>query len=416
MIQKLKGTRDILPGEVEKWQFVEKKAKEIFENYGYSQIRVPIIESTDLFLRGVGETTDVVQKEMYIFKDKGDRSIALRPEGTAGVIRAYIENGMASLPSPQKVYYAMQMYRYENVQKGRQREFNQIGCELIGSDSYMADAEMIEMIDLYLKSLNIKDFEIKINSIGCPKCREKYREALKDFIRPNLEQYCDTCKTRFDKNPMRILDCKEEKCKELNQGAPRTIDYLCEECKNHFENLQNTLKELNIKYTIDTNIVRGLDYYTKTVFEFISTIDGLTVVGGGRYDGLVEELGGTSTPAVGFAAGEERLIELFEQNNKDIEKNIENNIKIYVAYIGESANKYATKLVNKLREKGIYAEKDIMGRSLNAQFKYANKKNAEFVLTIGDDEISTGKAKLKNMRTSEEEEIVIEEWLKSIEE
>lgn len=414
MIQKLKGTRDILPGEVEKWQFVEKKAKEIFENYGYSQIRVPIIESTDLFLRGVGETTDVVQKEMYIFKDKGDRSIALRPEGTAGVIRAYIENGMASLPSPQKVYYAMQMYRYENVQKGRQREFNQIGCELIGSDSYMADAEMIEMIDLYLKSLNIKDFEIKINSIGCPKCREKYREALKDFIRPNLEQYCDTCKTRFDKNPMRILDCKEEKCKELNQGAPRTIDYLCDECKNHFENLQNTLKELNIKYTIDTNIVRGLDYYTKTVFEFISTIDGLTVVGGGRYDGLVEELGGTSTPAVGFAAGEERLIELFEQNNKDIEKSIENNINIYVAYIGEEANKYATKLVNKLREKGIYAEKDIMGRSLNAQFKYANKKNAEFVLTIGDDEINTGKAKLKNMSTSEEEVIVIDEWLKEI--
>ena len=406
MIQKLKGTKDILPDEISKWQYVEGIAKEVFENYGYNEVRVPAIESTELFQRGVGETTDVVQKEMYIFDDKGGRSIALRPEGTAGVVRAYIENGMSSMPSPVKMYYSMPMYRYENVQKGRQREFHQIGAELIGSSSYIADVEMIEMINSYIEKLNIKDIELNINSIGCPVCRKDYQAALREFIRPNLDKYCDTCKTRFEKNPMRILDCKEENCKKLNIGAPVITDYLCEECKTHFENVQKMLKELNIEFKIDTSIVRGLDYYTKTVFEFVSKIDGLTVLAGGRYDGLVEELGGVATPAVGFATGEERLISVLEANNPSLDLN--KKMDVFIAYIGEEANIYSTKLVKKLRENGIYAEKDIMERSLKAQFKYADKKKAKFVVTIGENEIATGTADLKEMQTGETTKIELE--------
>ncbi len=403
MIQKLKGTRDILPKEVVTWQYIEKIAKNLFEKYGYNEIRTPVIESLDLFQRGVGETTDVVQKEMYNFEDKGGRKIALRPEGTAGVVRAYIEDGLASEPSPIKLWYKMSMYRYENVQKGRQREFNQIGAELFGSDSFMADVEVIEMCNKFFEKLNIKDIELNINSIGCPECRNKYKEALRDFIRPNLDKYCDTCKTRFEKNPLRILDCKEETCKKLNQNAPKILDYLCDDCKAHFENVKNTLNELGIEYKVDSNIVRGLDYYTRTVFEFVSKIDGLTVLGGGRYDGLAEELGGAKTPAVGFATGMERLIGVFLDNNPDL--NLEKNMQIFVAYIGDKANLYATKYVEKLRENEIYAEKDIMGRSLKAQLKYADKKQAKFVITIGDNEIETGKAPLKNMATGESEEI-----------
>lgn len=407
MIQKLKGTRDILPKEVETWQYIEEKAKELFEKYGYKEIRTPVIESLDLFQRGVGETTDVVQKEMYNFEDKGGRKIALRPEGTAGVVRAYIENGLSSEPSPIKLWYKMSMYRYENVQKGRQREFNQIGVELFGSDSYMADVEIIQMCNKFFEKLNIKDIELNINSIGCPKCRESYKEALKKYIRPNLDKYCDTCKTRFDKNPMRILDCKEETCKKLNENAPRILDYLCEECKTHFENVKNALNELGITYKVDSNIVRGLDYYTKTVFEFVSKIDGLTVLGGGRYDGLAEELGGAKTPAIGFATGMERLIDVFKANNKDLD--LEKNMQVFVAYLGDKANLYATKYVELLRDNGIYAEKDIMGRSLKAQLKYADKKKAKYVLTIGENEIESKKAPLKNMETGEISQIDLED-------
>lgn len=406
MIQKPKGTKDILPSESYKWQYLEKIAKDIFENSGLQEIRVPVFENTELFLRGVGETTDVVQKEMYTFEDKGGRSITLRPEGTAGAVRAYIENGMASLPSPIKLWYAMSIYRYENVQKGRQREFHQIGVEVLGSGAYQADVEVILLGQKFFEALKIPNIKLMLNSIGCPTCRAKYQEALRDFIRPNLEKYCETCKTRFDKNPMRILDCKEEACKEMNQGAPVILDYLCSECKEHFENVKKRLTELGIDYEIDSSIVRGLDYYTKTVFEFVSKDEGYTVLGGGRYDGLVKELGGGDTPAVGFATGVERILEIYEKYNKE---NVvqPRKMDLYLATMGEKAELEATKLALALREKGLFVEVDVAGRSLKAQFKYADKKEAKYVLTMGDDEVSKNTAKLKNMQTGEEVEVAL---------
>lgn len=397
MIQKPKGTKDVLPEESFKWKYVENIAEETFENYGFREIRVPTFEYTELFERGVGDTTDVVQKEMYTFEDKGGRSITLRPEGTAGAIRAYIENGLSSKPSPFKVWYRMPMFRYENVQKGRYREFNQIGCEVVGSASYLADVETINMAYNFLKNIGISDVTLNINSIGCPKCRAKYQEALKEFIGKNLEQYCDVCKSRFDKNPMRILDCKEKKCKELNQGAPVILDYLCEECKEHFENVKTLLKSLGVEYKIDSGIVRGLDYYTKTVFEFISEKDGLTVLAGGRYDGLVKELGGTDTPAVGFAAGEERLLSLISEDDelKDF------NTDLYIVAMGEKETIKALILAEKLRGY-IAVETDICQRSFNAQLKYANKIGVDNLLVIGEDELKTNTAKIKNMETGKE--------------
>lgn len=403
MIQKPKGTKDILPDEVYKWQYIESKIKDIFENAGMKEIRVPVFEHTELFSRGVGETTDVVQKEMYTFEDKGGRSITLRPEGTAGVVRSYIENGMASRPTPIKLWYEMAMYRYENVQKGRLREFRQIGTEVFGTSSYLADVECIMLGVKIFKELNIPNIKLNLNSIGCPECRRKYQEALREFIRPNLEKYCDTCKTRFEKNPMRILDCKEKKCKEMNQGAPIILDYLCDDCREHFDKVKKMLTDLGVDFEIDAGIVRGLDYYTRTVFEFVSEDDGLTVLGGGRYDGLVKEVGGQDTPAVGFAMGAERLLEVFERYNKDVAK--QKVMDLYVANIGEKANEFATKLVLKLRDKGVFVEKDICERSLKAQFKYADKNNAKFVLTLGDDEVETKKAKIKNMQSGEEIEV-----------
>ena len=402
MIQKPKGTKDIIQTESYKWQYVENTVKNILTNYGYKEIRTPVFESTELFQRGVGDTTDVVQKEMYTFDDKGGRSITLRPEGPAGVVRAYIENGMSSMPSPVKVWYNMAMYRYENVQKGRLREFHQIGAEVLGSGSYLVDVEAITMANDIFKALNIPNVELNINSIGCPECRAEYQNALREFIRPNLEQYCDTCKSRFERNPMRILDCKERHCKELNQGAPKILDYLCEDCKTHFENVKQMLTNLGIEYKIDPEIVRGLDYYTKTVFEFISKNEGYTVLAGGRYDGLVKELGGQDTPALGFAMGLERAIEIYEKYNTEAPITMQTPI-VYIAQIGDDANVYATKLVHELREAGIYAEKDITGKSLNAQFKYANKIGAKYVITIGENELQEGKADMKDMATGEAE-------------
>ena len=406
MIQKPKGTRDILPEETFKWQYLEGKISKLLENYGFDEIRVPVFEHTELFQRGVGETTDVVQKEMYTFEDKGGRSITLRPEGTAGAVRAYLENGLSSKPSPVKLWYNMGMYRYENVQKGRLREFHQIGIELLGTESYLADCEVILIGKRIFDILGIKNIKVTLNSIGCPKCRGEYQKVLKEFIGKNLDKYCDTCKSRFERNPMRILDCKEEKCKKLNDGAPMMIDYLCDECKEHFENVKRTLSGQNINFEIDSSIVRGLDYYTKTVFEFIDEKSGLTVLAGGRYDGLVEELGGVHTPAVGFATGVERLMEMFEEANKGkINKRLAD---LYVLTIGEKENIKAIQISEELREKDFYVEKDLCSKSFKAQMKYADKIGAKNLLVIGEDELLTGKAKIKNMKTGEEKEVELE--------
>jgi len=400
MIQRPKGTRDILPEESYKWQYIEKKIGNLLGNYGFKEIRVPVFEYTELFQRGVGETTDVVQKEMYTFLDKGDRSITLRPEGTAGAIRAYLENGLASRPSPLKLWYAMPMYRYENVQKGRLREFHQIGTELIGSDSFMADVEVILIGKRIFKELGIDSIKVTLNSIGCPKCRGEYQKILREFIGKNLNEYCDTCKGRFEKNPMRILDCKEKRCKELNVGAPKMIDYLCDECKEHFENVKNSLKSQGVEFEIDSSIVRGLDYYTKTVFEFVDEKTGLTVLGGGRYDGLVEELGGVYTPAVGFATGVERLLEMFENAN---EGKLQDKVPdIYILSIGEKESQKAMRLSEELRDNNIYVERDLFGRSFKAQMKYADKINAKNLLVIGEEELVSNTIKIKNMQNREE--------------
>lgn len=416
MIQKPRGTKDILPQESYKWQYVEEKIKSLFQNYGYKEIRVPVFENTELYSRGVGQTTDVVQKEMYTFLDKGDRSITLRPEGTAGVVRSYIENGMSSISSPVKMWYNMTMYRYESVQKGRYREFRQVGAECIGVESYLADIEMILLGIQIFGVLGIPNIELKINSIGCSKCREEYQTVLKEFIKPNLIKYCSTCVDRFEKNPLRILDCKEKQCKELNKNSPAILDYLCEECKTHFQNLTNTLDTLNIKYEVDANIVRGLDYYTKTVFEFISKEEGYTILAGGRYDRLVKELGGQDTPAVGFASGLDRLLEIYEKySEKDLIK--PNDMTLFVAHIGKQANILAIKLTEELRRCNVYVEKDVLERSLKAQLKYADKKNSKYLIIIGEDELKTNKAKIKNMETGEEKQIDLtaEEILKEIE-
>ena len=405
MLQKPKGTRDLLPTESYKWQDAEKKVKEVLESYNFKEIRVPVFEYTELFQRGVGETTDVVQKEMYTFDDKGGRSITLRPEGTAGVVRAYLENGMGSMPSPVKLWYNMGMYRYENVQKGRLREFHQIGAELIGSSSYLADVDVILIANQIFKALNIPDIKLNINSIGCPKCRSEYQKKLREFIGKNLDSYCDTCKTRFEKNPMRILDCKEKRCKEFNVGAPMMIDYLCDECSEHFEKVKETLTALNVDFEIDSGIVRGLDYYTKTVFEFIDGNSGLTVLGGGRYDGLVQEFGGQPTPAVGFATGVERLMEMYNANNPELE---ETKPDLYILSLGDNESKKAFEISEALRSQKYIVEKDIFARSFKAQMKYADKIGAKNLLVIGEEELKTNTAKIKNMISGEEKEVSLD--------
>lgn len=400
-IQAPKGTKDLLPMDSYKWHYVEEKLKKIAAEYALKEIRTPVFEHTELFERGVGETTDVVQKEMYTFKDKGDRSITLKPEGTAPAARAFIENGLFNEALPIKMFYFTPVFRYENVQKGRLREHHQFGVEVFGSNEASVDAEIIGLAMRAFKEFGIDNLELNINNIGCPECRKKYNEALREYFRASYDELCDTCKTRFERNPMRLLDCKNKKCKEIGEDAPIILDYVCDDCSNHFENLKLYLDSLNIKYKVNPYIVRGLDYYTKTVFEIIN--NDITVCGGGRYNGLIEQIGGKPTPAVGFGMGIERLILTLMENGIEIPKPKE--IHIFIGSMGDSGKFEAFKLVNALRARGLKAECDHMNKSVKAQMKYANKIDASYSMIIGDTEIEEGRAKLKRMEDGQQFEV-----------
>ena len=405
MINIPKGTKDLLPQDSYKWQFIENTAREVAKTFNIKEIRTPTFEHTEVFSRGVGETTDIVNKEMYTFTDKGGRSITLKPEGTAGVVRAFIENGMASSALPAKLYYITQCFRYERPQAGRLREFHQFGIEYFGAKTPDTDAEVILVAKTFIEKLGIKNVSLYINSIGCKDCRKKYEQALKDYLNANYDGLCELCKSRFEKNPLRILDCKNQDCKKIVENAPSILDYLCEDCNSHFEKVKKLLTLSNVQFKVDHNIVRGLDYYTKTVFEFVSENIGAqgTVCGGGRYDGLVKQLGGTETCGIGFAAGIERLLLLMENTGVEIPK--DDGVEIYIASMGEQALEKAFYIVKTLRENGIVAELDHMERGVKSQFKYADKIGAKYVGVIGSDELEKGIVKIKNMSDGSETEV-----------
>lgn len=403
-----KGTSDILPSSAEKWQYAENKIREVCSHFGVREIRTPVFEHTELFSRGVGDTTDVVEKEMYTFNDKGGRSITLRPEGTAGAARSFIENGLFNDSQPTKLFYQISCYRYEKPQAGRMREFHQFGVEYFGTQCPCADVEIIELAQTVLESFGLKNLKLHINSIGCPECRKKYNEKLREFLLENYDSLCDTCKSRFERNPMRIIDCKSPVCKEIVKGAPRLIDYLCEECSEHFSSVRKMLENVGINYDIDPDIVRGLDYYTKTVFEITADIQSsnTTICGGGRYDGLVSELGGPEMPACGFAIGMERLFLALESQNINID--CKPSVDIYIGSMDDESLMFAQRLSHDLRLAGIGAEYDKMGRGVKAQMKYANKIGARYSVIIGGDELSSKKAMLKNMALGESCEVELD--------
>ena len=407
-IKAIKGTQDVLPSESYKNQFIEKTALEIAETFGFKEIRTPVFEQTELFQRSVGDTTDVVQKEMYTFTDKGDRSITLRPEGTAGAVRAFLEHGLFNDALPQKVCYVTSCYRYEKPQAGRLREFHQFGVECLGTASPAADAEVISLANEIFGFLGVRNLELQINSIGCPKCRAEYHKALKEYFESYKGELCETCLDRLDRNPMRILDCKSPVCSGIAEKAPVVLDFLCDECKDHFEMVKKHLESMKIEYKINPQIVRGLDYYTKTVFEFVSTEIGAqgTVCGGGRYDGLVEEMGGAHTPSLGFAMGLERLLLLIDAQGIELPE--ARRCDVYIASIGEKASLAASEIVTDLRSGGISAQFDVVGRSVKAQMKYASKINAQYSMVIGDSEIENNKAMLKNMDTGDMAEVELD--------
>ena len=400
-----KGTKDVMMDQVYKWHYVEKKWKEICARYGFKEIRTPIFEHTELFQRGVGDTTDIVQKEMYTFEDHGGRSITLKPEGTSPAVRAFIEHKQYAEVQPIKLYYDIPCFRYEKPQSGRLRQFHQFGVETFGTTNMVADAEIIAIGYDFLTSMGVTDLTLEINSVGCPECRAKHRKALKDFLAPKYDQLCDTCKSRYEKNPMRILDCKSPIDQELVQGAPMMVDFLCDDCKNAFEDLQKNLDALEIPYVINPKIVRGLDYYTKTAFEFVTNSLGAqgTVCGGGRYDNLVEEVGGPPIPGVGFGLGKERLLMLMEANGVEIPK--PSDCDVFIATMGEAAKLYGQKLLFNLRRNGIKCQIDDLQRNFKGQFKYADRLGAKYAVVIGDNELETGVATLKDMEKGEQSEV-----------
>lgn len=401
-IQAPRGTKDVLPQDSYRWQVVEAKMRKAAALAGYREVRTPVFEHTELFARGVGDTTDIVQKEMYTFKDKGDRSLTLKPEGTAGAVRAFLESNLYAEALPCKMYYVNSpIFRYEAPQSGRLREHHQFGLECFGAQDATTDAELILLAYRLVSSLGVKNLAVKINSIGCPNCRPKYHARLKEFLADRIDEMCPTCRTRFERNPLRVLDCKEKHCQELVQNAPSILDLLCDDCADHFAQLQECLQAAGIPYVVDSRIVRGLDYYTKTVFELITqTPEGnLTVCGGGRYDNLVEELGGPSIPAAGFGMGIERLLMLLD--SEGVQLPCPDTLDVFVTYMGQ-AKLAAFRLVEELRAAGIKADMDHCGRSLKAQFKFANKTGAPLTATLGEEELAQGVVKLRDMNTRQE--------------
>lgn len=407
----IKGTKDVLPGEVYKNQYIESTCLSVAEQFGYKEIRTPVFEHTELFQRGVGDTTDVVQKEMYTFDDKGGRSITLRPEGTSGAARAFLENGLNNEALPQKVCYLTSCYRYEKPQAGRLREFHQFGIECFGAADPLADAEMISLAKQVFDQLGVKNLHLEINSIGCPECRAEYHKALKKYFSARQDELCNTCRDRLDRNPMRILDCKSPVCSEIAKGAPVVLDYLCEDCKSHFEQVKKYLDAMNIEYIVNAQIVRGLDYYTKTVFEFVSDSIGSqgTVCGGGRYDGLIEEFGGQRTPSLGFGMGLERLQLVMEAQACEFPQ--PEKTDLFIVALGEKAQLKAVEIAKDMRAEGFSVLYDLNGRSLRAQMKYADKMGAKFNVVIGENEVDENKATLKNMSTGDKAEVSLETFV-----
>ena len=407
--KKIKGTEDVLPKESYRWQFVEDVMRKESASYGFKEIRTPVFEHTELFARGVGQTTDVVQKEMYTFDTKGGESVTLRPEGTAGAARAVLEHGLVNDSLPIKASYFVSCYRYEKPQAGRLREFHQFGLEVYGTQSPAADAELICAAQSIFDRLGIEQLRLEINSIGCPECRANYHKALKAYFEDRKAELCDTCNSRLEKNPMRILDCKSPVCSEIAKDAPKITEYLCDECKEHFSSVQKYLDAAGIKYTVNPTIVRGLDYYTKTVFEFVTDFIGAqgTVCGGGRYDGLIEELGGKHLPSLGFAMGIERLLMLMDKQGIEIPQ--PSTCDLYVAVMGEKASLRSFEIIKDVRNCGLIAETDIAGRGLRAQMKYADKLGAKFSVVLGDNEIDNGEATVKNMKTGEQTVLRLDE-------
>ena len=414
MIQIPKGCKDVLPSQVYAWHKVEDTARAVAEAYAFREIRTPVFEHTELFSRGVGDTTDIVNKEMYTFLDKGGRSVTLRPEGTAGVARAFLEHGLAGGVLPFKAYYLISAFRYERPQAGRLREFHQFGCELYGAAGAAADAEVISLADAFLRRLGLREVALRINSIGCKTCRARYHEALKNYFAPHIGGMCADCRSRFEKNPMRIIDCKEEGCKAIAAGAPRMLDYLCDDCRAHFEEVKRLLSEAGVSYAVDPSIVRGLDYYSRTVFEFVSAAAGAqgTVLGGGRYDTLLEQVGAKRVPAVGFAAGMERLLMVMEAENCLPPADM--GAACYLAGMDAPSREKAFLLAGELRRQGISCEVDLMERSVKSQFKYADKTGAKFVAVLGERELEEGAAEVKDMQNSSSERVKFEELAKYI--
>lgn len=400
-----RGTKDILPDTVGDWNYVEGEIRELCRRFGYSEIRTPIFEHTELFQRGIGEGTDVVDKEMYTFTDRGERSITLRPENTASAVRAYLQNKLYAQSNLVKLFYIGSMFRYDRPQAGRMREFHQFGVEALGEANPAVDAEVILLAINLLEGLGLKNLELSINSVGCPKCRSKYRTMLQDFFQDKLEDLCEDCRSRFERSPLRILDCKKDSDKPYMADAPKITDCLCEECADHFAKLKELLTSAGISFTHDPRLVRGLDYYTKTAFEIKYPPLGAqsAVAGGGRYDGLIEEMGGNPTPAVGFATGLERLLLALESQNLLPEKN--RSVDAYVVALGEAAQAEGFKLLNSLRQQGLSAAMDFAGRSMKAQMKQANKLGAKHSVILGEDEIAEGVVMLRSMEDSSQAKV-----------